>query len=66
MNAEDKIGWYYLVQTVAMAESIRLFDPRPASAKPEMRIVWEFTAWAVFGWQRYVSKVTQSQTLTIK
>ncbi|KAK5651249.1 hypothetical protein OQA88_12657 [Cercophora sp. LCS_1] len=51
INAEDKIGWSYLVQTIAMADAMKLFDPPPAPAGKKMRVMWEYTGWAAFCWQ---------------
>ncbi|UKZ74079.1 hypothetical protein TrVFT333_001735 [Trichoderma virens FT-333] len=50
MNAADRVGWSHLLQAVAMAERMCLFEMPPLSGW-DMRIARTFTSWAVFCYQ---------------
>ena len=48
----DNIGRLYTVRSVAMAQSLGLFDPAVKIDSTDLRHVRQFTAWALFSWQR--------------
>jgi len=52
LNGSDKVGWRYTLRAVEMAYEIDLFQPRP-DMEIQAQCVWDYTAWAVFIWQRY-------------
>ncbi|PHH65848.1 hypothetical protein CDD81_1217 [Ophiocordyceps australis] len=51
MNGADKVGNYYLYQSIAMAEDLGLFSQRFESQSPKLRAVYATTAWSLFSWQ---------------
>lgn len=51
MNGTDRIGWALMLQAVAMAHSMKLFDRLPASIDGMRRIARVHTAWQVYCWQ---------------
>ncbi|KAM3464249.1 hypothetical protein NHJ6243_002556 [Beauveria neobassiana] len=51
MNGLDKVGWTYMIQAIAAAESIDLFGDVPDSDSQKIKVVKTFTAWGLYGFQ---------------
>lgn len=49
-DAMDKVGRAYIVQAVAMAHDIDLFDPSVQHRSTKMQRARAFTAWSLFAW----------------
>ncbi|KAM3534742.1 hypothetical protein MY4038_001995 [Beauveria bassiana] len=53
MNGLDKVGWTYMIQAIAAAESIDLFSDVPDSDSQKIKVVKTFTAWGLYGFQAF-------------
>ncbi|EJP66453.1 C6 transcription factor, putative [Beauveria bassiana ARSEF 2860] len=53
MNGLDKVGWTYMIQAIAAAESIDLFGDVPDSDSQKIKVVKTFTAWGLYGFQAF-------------
>ncbi|KAM0561599.1 hypothetical protein ACHAPJ_002767 [Fusarium lateritium] len=51
VNGVDEIGWSYALQTIEMADRMKMFDPPPDSMDDRMKAARGFTAWALFSFQ---------------
>lgn len=49
-NALDKLGVTYFVHAISLAHQLGIFS-KMMSSDPDVRIVSEYTAWGLFGWQ---------------
>jgi hypothetical protein len=52
VNGHDKIGWTFTLRAVAIAHELALFHPSPDIKNKRLREGRDFTAWAIFSWQR--------------
>lgn len=53
MACMDRIRWTYTLQAVAIAYDLQLFDPAKRVKSKKLRNARDFTAWALFSYQRY-------------
>jgi hypothetical protein len=54
MSCMDKLGWRYTMQAVDMAHDLQLYSSAATVKGRKLRAARDFTAWALFSWQRYV------------
>lgn len=55
MSCLDAIGWTYTLQAITIAYDIQLFDTAATVKSVKERRARDFTAWALFNYQWYVS-----------
>ncbi|KAM3497025.1 hypothetical protein MY10362_009606 [Beauveria mimosiformis] len=51
VNGLDKVGWTYMMQAIAAAESIDLFGDVKDSDSQKLKVVRTYTAWMLFDFQ---------------
>jgi hypothetical protein len=56
----DKIGWAYTMQAVTMAHALQLYNPAAEVKGRKQRAVRNFTAWALYCFQRYVRFINEN------